>query len=151
MTSNDFLPISGIFRQTGDAASTGAASSVVLRLRPHHLLCLQTFAGYGYSQGFVSHMAAVQQRLRQDPAAAIVLVRGTDELCLHCPNCVQDHCSSDKPALFDRLVSDKLDSACLHGIPSCLHVTKQLLSECCPSCEWKELCLEQTAQLSLLQ
>lgn len=34
-----------------------------VRLRPHHLLCMQTFVGNGYSEAFVENMKQVLARL----------------------------------------------------------------------------------------
>ena len=137
-------------------------------LRPHHLLCLQTFVGHGYSPEFTEHMTYVKSLLDTDPYAPITLVNGPDDLCGHCPNCVDSACTSPKPALFDHLVAQKLNlhnvqysankkadaliasagllesttPMTIHGIPSTLRMTSQLLDECCPGCEWKELCME---------
>lgn len=131
-----------------------------IRLRPHHLLCLQTFVGHGYSPEFTAHMTIVQKQLTTDPLTPITLVAGPDDLCGHCPNCVDGSCTSPKPAVFDHLVGQKLNTTedtenaapkhtdasdsplTLHGIPSILHMSEQLLAECCPDCEWKELCVE---------
>ena len=126
-----------------------------LRLRPHHLLCLQAFVGCGYSEEFVEHMAVVKRQLTEIPNILITLVRGADDLCAHCPNCVEGQCTSENPALFDRLVEEKL-MACkqysglssssdsgslrLHGIPKELQISDDILVMCCPGCEWKELC-----------
>ena len=138
-------------------------------LRPHHLLCLQTFVGHGYSPEFTAHMTYVKSLLDADPHAPITLVNGPDDLCGHCPNCVDNACTSPKPSLFDHLVAQKLslhnvqDAATnekadasitsagllesttpmtIHSIPSTLRMTAQLLDKCCPGCEWKELCIE---------
>ena len=127
-----------------DAASTDAASSVI-HLRPHHLLCLQTFIGHGYSEEFIIQMKYVQKLIRQESGATIRLVTGVDDLCRHCPNCVAGACTSDKPALFDRLTLEKLSLTQdpliqLHGIPQVLQISESILHECCPGCEWKKLC-----------
>jgi hypothetical protein len=132
-----------------------------LHLRPHHLLCLQTFIGHGYSEEFVQEMTSVKRQLELDPGTPIQLVDGADTLCRRCPNCAGGHCTSDKPALFDRLLAAKIeksenisllrtyesnhgcifsDSFMLHGIPEYLTLSHDLLEECCPGCEWKELC-----------
>lgn len=132
-----------------------------LHLRPHHLLCLQTFIGHGYSEEFVQEMTSVKRQLALDPRTPIQLVDGADMLCHHCPNCADGRCTSEKPALFDQLVASKIeksekillsrtiesnhggifsDSFMLHGIPEYLTLSHNLLEECCPGCEWKELC-----------
>ena len=137
------------------AKSSQCTDTSELRLRPHHLLCLQTFIGRGYSKEFVEHMTLVKKQLTDEPHTPITLVHGADDLCTHCPNCVEGRCISEKPAIFDRLVKEKL-MACkqysgfssssdsgslrLHGIPKELQISDDILVMCCPGCEWKELC-----------
>lgn len=132
-----------------------------LHLRPHHLLCLQSFVGHGYSEEFVQEMTSVKQQLMLTPDTPIELVHGADMLCRHCPNCIDGRCTSDKPALFDRSVAAKIENSesllsrgssesnrgrdfsgsfILHGIPEYLTLSHTLLEECCPGCEWKDLC-----------
>lgn len=134
-----------------------------LYLRPHHLLCLQSFVGHGYSEEFVREMAYVKQQLMPTPHASIELVHGPDMLCRHCPNCVNGCCTSDKPDIFDQSVEAKIEKAMktllsrdsesnhgdissgpllLHGIPEYLTLSHSLLEECCPNCQWKDLCSE---------
>lgn len=161
-----------IHPETGDAASKDAASSSMIsrpcttghsapiHLRPHHLLCLQTFVGHGYSPEFVEHMTLIKDQLKADPQTPIALINGADDLCSRCPNCIDAKCTSYKPALFDRLVADKLAAQCLsnvcntpthtivNGIPSCLRITEEILAECCPDCEWKELCIKVCRSLN---
>ena len=126
-----------------------ASNFSAIRLRPHHLLCLQTFVGHGYSEEFVQHMTLVKKQLDTDPRTPIALVSGADDLCCHCPNCAGGQCTSEKPALFDRLTASRL--AChaapgthglIFGIPEELHIKEALLAACCPGCEWKDLCIE---------
>ena len=131
------------------ANSSQCTGTSELHLRPHHLLCLQTFVGRGYSEEFVEHMTLVKRQLTANPLTLITLVSGTDDLCSHCPNCVDGQCTSEKPALFDKLVEEKLAvlSRCqepvpvLDGIPNDLRITEDLIAACCPECEWKNLCL----------
>ena len=121
---------------------------VILHLRPHHLLCLQTFVGLGYSEEFVRNMTRAKEALGRDPSTAIKLVRGADDLCGACPNCEEGHCTSEKPARFDANVLRKLAQegiiredgreVCLQGIPEELTISPALLDECCAGCEWKE-------------
>ena len=56
-----------------------------LWLRPHHLLCLQSFVGHGYSEEFVQQMSVVKQQLTDSPDTPVKIVQGADMLCLHCP------------------------------------------------------------------
>ena len=104
-----------------------------LHLRPHHLLCLQTFVGRGYSEEFVKNMTLVKRQLTTNTRTPITLLSGADDLCAHCPSCVDGQCTSEKPALFDKLVRDKLgqnSSSTLIGIPESLRITEDLIASC---------------------
>lgn len=57
-----------------------------MRLRPHHLLCTQSYSGKGYSDAFVEQMNALTQKLRTEEATPIELVFSTDDLCKCCPH-----------------------------------------------------------------
>ena len=168
------------------AALSGDVPSALLHLRPHHLLCLQTFTGHGYSEEFVRHMTLVKNELARDPLTPVELVEGVDDLCAHCPNNMDGQCSSPRPALFDEMVRRRLRNtgmnqapisedppgkpsfihripdgpsvlrripddpsiphriqgtpSVLHGIPDGLKISLSVLEECCPGCEWIELC-----------
>ena len=61
MTPKDCIYLSDTQK---DAASVDAASSVI-HLRPHHLLCLQTFIGHGYSEDFIIQMKYVKRKICQ--------------------------------------------------------------------------------------
>lgn len=50
-----------------------------VRLRGHHLLCILTYVGKGYSAGFVAAMDAVVDRIRA--GAPVDLVDGPDDIC----------------------------------------------------------------------
>ena len=95
---------------TSAVRSRCSSPSAVLHLRPHHLLCLQTFTGRGYSEEFVWHMTLVRDQLIREPLTPVELVSGVDDLCAHCPNNVDGQCTSDNPSLFDSKVSRKLYS-----------------------------------------
>lgn len=58
----------------------------LLPLRPHHVLCLSFFTGYGYSSGFVENMFHIRRLLWENPKQCILLCRGSDCICAGCPN-----------------------------------------------------------------
>jgi hypothetical protein len=77
-----------------------------VRLRGHHLLCVLTFVGKGYSPAFVASMAATVDRIAA--GAEIVLVEGPDDICAahmaedRDPHCLQaDAAARDRVALAD--------------------------------------------------
>ena len=50
-----------------------------VRLRPHHLLCLLTYVGRGYSPAFIANLDGIAARVAA--GAAIRLVDGPDDIC----------------------------------------------------------------------
>ena len=56
-----------------------------MKLRPHHLLCTQSYGGKGYSADFVENMDAITSRLRSDPGTIVEIVASTDDVCAKCP------------------------------------------------------------------
>lgn len=73
-----------------------------MRLRPHHLLCIQKFTGHGYDEAFTAHMTKLTAALKQEPETPVTLVRGCDALCARCPNNEEGACNSlEKVARMD--------------------------------------------------
>ena len=58
----------------------------MIRLRPHHGLCIQHFTGKGYSAAFVANMTHVIAVLRAMPETQIELTADMDVLCACCPH-----------------------------------------------------------------
>jgi len=116
----------------------------VIRLRPHHLLCLVAFQGEGYSPEFVEKTRGLQRALLAD-GTVIELVRGPDDLCDGCPE-MKEECVSLAP---DSGV-DGLDHAAsaLLGVSPGRHRAADLLQslkdaysaergyEVCGGCSW---------------
>ncbi len=63
------------------------------RIRPHHLLCIQNYIGYGYSEEFTAHMDEICEELKGDPK--IVIHKGCDDVCTACPHNSIDHHNSN--------------------------------------------------------
>lgn len=55
------------------------ANDETVRLRGHHLLCLLTYKGMGYSPEFVTGMTAIAERLMAGAIAEII--DGADDIC----------------------------------------------------------------------
>ena len=56
-----------------------------VKLRPHHLLCLQFFIGFGYSDEFSVNTTRVLTLLESPDAPQVILVNGADDICASCP------------------------------------------------------------------
>lgn len=131
-----------------------------LQLRGHHLLCMLTYKGLGYSDDFCRNYDAIIERLNQ--GEAIELVRGPDQICqplLHGDDGACAHCHLERihqrDALALQAVGDTLgitlqtgQSLRLDG--SSLAALRQAfasgrLRSGCFDCEWHSLCSDIAA------
>lgn len=60
-----------------------------MKIRAHHLLCMQLFEGKGYSETFCEGMAHVIKELQMDKKG-FTLEKASDDICNHCPNKVNE-------------------------------------------------------------
>lgn len=76
-----------------------------MKLRPHHILCIQKFIGKGYNEDFTLHMNAIVSKLIDNPKVQITITHGCDDICERCPNNINELCTSfDKVAMMDASV-----------------------------------------------
>lgn len=93
-----------------------------LILRPHHTLCLQFFAGRGYSGEFVQNMFHIRQMLVEKPKRIILLHSGADDICAACPNNRSGRCRTQQKV--DRY-DEKCRRACDFSRSNCSRGKKQ--------------------------
>ena len=119
-----------------------------LRLRPHHIICIQHYAGRGYDDDFNHRMNEICEML-QDGQTKITLVSGADDVCGSCPNFFQGSClSAEKIDQLDQnwLSAAKLqlgqtltwDEICLKT--KGLFNRPDLFRRYCGSCVWYNFC-----------
>ena len=125
---------------------------MTIRLRAHHLLCLLTWAGKGYSPAFTAGFTLIATRIAA--GEAVVLVDGPDDVCapmLDDPGC---HCRGDSVARRDARTAR--DLAALLGRPlaagqrlvldpaTLARMRRAFASEAirgaCAGCDWSGLC-----------
>ena len=113
-----------------------------IRLRPHHLLCTRAFKGKGYSPAFIENMRRVLNRLHT--GCDITLVEGVDDICVPCPERIENRCKSEeKVSAFDAAVLSQLrlerKSYSYTEIDNILNtqLTEPVYDCICCSCEWK--------------
>jgi hypothetical protein len=75
-------------------------------LRPHHLLCMLTHVGRGYSPAFTANMGAVLRRIRA--GEGIEITEGPDVLCAPLLGGPDRHCQSDSVKARDRAAAEDL-------------------------------------------
>lgn len=68
-------------------------SDNIIKIRPHHGMCIQFFRGEGYNDKFVQGMSSIINML--NAGASVELTDCTDSVCMFCPNNLNGTCKSD--------------------------------------------------------
>jgi uncharacterized protein len=140
-----------------------------IRLRGHHLLCLQGFSRHGYSPEFVENMKAVYEYLGANPDALVEIVSGPDLLCECCPHLDGIRCtiddkgrkgvvleSEEKASVMDKNCLDLLQiqtgnyqewAIILYKVGQI--DTADLLNIVCKKCQWRAFPFCETALTNL--
>jgi hypothetical protein len=125
---------------------------MTVRLRAHHLLCLLTYVGKGYSPAFTANYNVVVKRLAG--GEDILIVSGPDDICAPLLEEPEPHCLRESAAERDRLAArdvgaflnrpiqagDRfvLDAPSLAGMRKAF--SAGLTRQACSGCEWSSLC-----------
>jgi uncharacterized protein len=129
-----------------------------LRLRPHHLLCMLTYVGKGYTPEFTANFTHLLSRIDAGERA-IEIADGPDEICQPLLSTPDPHCHNESVRLRDRLAAEDLSR--LLGTPilpgtrleltdAIIHQLRQAFAagtirHACSGCQWKPLCDEIAA------
>lgn len=125
-----------------------------MRLRGHHLLCIQHFQGYGYDPRFIRGMACIVEHLEKNPDEPVEVAAVADDICAACPHRTGGRCSADASGDSERAVAQRdSDTLRLLGVsPGAVLPYSQLLARLraippeslltsvCGGCQWIELC-----------
>lgn len=127
--------------------------TVPVRIRAHHLLCMQGFQGYGYNDDFANHMNNIVTQLKNDTDMLVQVTIDCDDICDGCPHHKENMCHKDVDAdnrikLMDSIIlkctgikSQSIDS--IKSIIACINNTfnaKIQLMDICGDCQWIEKC-----------
>jgi len=141
-----------------------------MKIRAHHLLCIQGFQGYGYSEDFSKNMAEVIEILYNFPKYKIEIVAETDAICTCCPYNINGKCQENQVSLQHKVFGgpkSKILTANDKIISMDLNVLKKLdispgsifeagkifkitnkklktyfdVKDICGDCRWSEKCL----------
>lgn len=80
----------------------------MLRLRAHHLLCMLTYVGKGYTPAFIANYDTAMARL--NAGESILLVDGPDELCAPMLGETDHHCLTARIAGRDQRAAQALSA-----------------------------------------
>ncbi|MER9583331.1 DUF1284 domain-containing protein [Mesorhizobium sp. M0276] len=125
---------------------------MTIRLRAHHLLCLLTYVGKGYSPAFTANYDGIAERLSR--GEGILLVSSPDDVCGPLLDEPEPHCLNESVFERDRLAAQDLEELLARPIrvgasldldASMLARMRQAFSagrvrKACGGCEWSGLC-----------
>lgn len=127
---------------------------MTVRLRGHHLLCILTYKGEGYSPAFVANLDWIAARLTS--GVDMLLVDGPDDVCapLLAPDGEEVHCGLDRVRERDWLALDAVSTLLARPLaagdrltlgPETVRRMRDAfatgdLRAACVGCEWSELC-----------
>jgi hypothetical protein len=128
--------------------------SNIMKIRAHHLLCIQGFQGYGYNRDFERNMADVIRIMEANPEQILEIVAECDVICSYCPHqengsCTQTPDSDNRIKNMDTNVMKMIDlkegTRIKAKIISSLIKRKSKniydVQKICSDCLWREKCL----------
>ncbi|SMC90853.1 DUF1284 domain-containing protein [Rhizobium sp. RU36D] len=131
---------------------------MTVRLRAHHLLCMLTYVGKGYSPAFVANYDAISARL--SAGEEIELVAGPDDVCAPLLGDAHAHCRGESVIARDEAarraiaeefaVSLETGALMVPTAPLLARLRQKFaagtLRRACAGCEWTDLCDRVAAQ-----
>ncbi|MDR2967401.1 MAG: DUF1284 domain-containing protein [Methanobacteriaceae archaeon] len=137
----------------------------IIKLRAHHLLCLQGYQGYGYSEKFKENLEKKLNILKNNNTK-VILTNSPDDFCEKCPNLKENICIKNSKSLNESLKNNdkivKMDSAILKKtkleknkeysyaklikIVNNVFSNKKDLKYICKDCSWANKCLWYTSR-----
>jgi Uncharacterized conserved protein len=130
----------------------------MIHLRPHHLLCLLTYVGKGYSPTFVENYDRIVARLND--GEEIEITDGPDDICAPIACDMSEHCHGasviSRDALAARDVGRILAMEIAPGTRTQLSpeaITRlraafasNEIRDACTGCDWEALCTQIAAK-----
>ena len=128
--------------------------SDLLTLRGHHLLCLLSFQGLGYSPEFVEHMKEIADAFLGSGSARVKLVASCDDVCAACPHMVGGGCANGDDAEARLTAKDATVLEALGLGLGRVYATRDVrelavrtfsredLQRLCSDCQWLSICRE---------
>lgn len=120
-----------------------------IKLRGHHLICLNFFTGEGYDLEFIKNLKEIL--IRAESGEEIVVCEGVDDVCKMCPFLKERRCNYEKYAENEIQKMDTDANALLRIEPG-IKVTwfdiqkkiqgifRKWSAEYCKSCNWRRIC-----------
>ncbi|MEW5705528.1 MAG: DUF1284 domain-containing protein [Actinomycetota bacterium] len=124
--------------------------SEVIYLRAHHLICINTFSGLGYSDAFINNMARIVEALNS-PSQPLRIIDRLDDICAFCCHSNGRQCLKNgklvlemdnkvKEILQIDLSADKIYTAGFLNKKVERAMKKGFFCKVCKDCEWFTIC-----------
>jgi hypothetical protein len=122
----------------------------MIKLRPHHLLCILSYVGKGYSQSFTDNFDALMERINKGERE-VEIVTGPDDICaprLCDASDITCHCYEERIILRDKIALENLNYSYGDVISLDLEWIKDMRvrfhlgenRQACQGCQWYDLC-----------
>ena len=115
-----------------------------MKLRPHHLMCIQSYVGKGYDEDFVKVMDKITYELRNNKEYLINIVFSTDDICVACPNMLDINlCKTNEKVnnidtkvikYFNLKEKEYKYKDIVDYIKN--NITPEIMDDICKECEW---------------
>ena len=115
----------------------------MLKIRPHHMLCMKAYIGKGYSDDFNENMKKIIQELT-DEDQSVEVVFGLDDICIKCPYNIENKvCKTEKKVqnidykirqYFE--INEEIYSFKELKNKIYLSITESEVDDICGNCEW---------------
>ncbi len=116
-----------------------------MRLRGHHLICLNFFRGEGYSEEFVENIKKIIEEKE------IKVIFGADDVCLKCPYLKNGICNYSENSEEEVVELDQFAYKLLNIYPSSVTTWEEIKRKlpeimgkwkefACKSCDWLDVC-----------
>jgi hypothetical protein len=121
-----------------------------IKIRAHHILCMQGFQGLGYSEEFIINMARITEKIQKNPSFFIKVITEADSICKHCPHLQKDVCNMGTDSgegIRDISVLKELDMDSGSLISSAQltiftdNLSPKIVKTICGKCRWQKDCL----------
>lgn len=125
---------------------------MTVRLRPHHLLCVLTYVGRGYTPAFTANLTAIAARLAA--GEEVEIVDGPDAVCAPLLDDPEAHCYRSNVLARDQAAANEigerltltirpgtrlvLDAALIRRLRRAF--TANRVRSACDGCAWRTLC-----------
>lgn len=116
----------------------------MLKIRPHHFLCMKAFIGRGYSKDFTENMINTINILKENENQKIEVVVDLDKLCSKCPNNIKSKiCNTNESVIqMDKKVMDYFNiKTGIYEYEEIINliynnINEDIIKDICGNCSW---------------